>query len=121
MKGRWLDLGIVVIAALILLTRGGGIAPSSPDQVVYTYEKDQGDVPNPVQAALNVLNRQGIRATIDEADATDGPGETPDQYKVSRPAAKAAGLPALVVLDDGKVVRVVKDPKTAEAVMEAAK
>jgi hypothetical protein len=97
------------------------VAPSSVTAVTYTFEKSDAGIPPPVAAALDKLNRQGIVATHDEIDTTDGTEQVPDQYKVSRPAAKAVGLPALVVMAKDKVVRTVKAPTTEEQVLEAAK
>lgn len=114
----------VMLAALVLLISKGGmpvIGPSKATAVTYTYDDKQHTVPAPVSAALDKLNRQGIEADLDEVDTNDASGEVPEQFKVSRPAAKEAGLPALVVMAGGKVVRVVKAPKTEEAVIEAAK
>lgn len=88
--------------------------------VTYVYEKDDGGVPSAVMAGLNRLNREkGIRATVAEDDITDGDGDVPDQYKTVFTAAKAAGLPALVVLSGETVVRTVKAPTTEAAVWEA--
>lgn len=92
------------------------VQPDKPTAVTYTYDKDVTAVPNPVKAALDKLNRAGIMATLDEV----GPGEVPEQYKVSRPAAIAAGLPAAVVMAGEKVLRVVKNPTTTEQVTEAS-
>lgn len=127
------DLRVVIAIALIVYALGThGCDAKWPaisvpwisvkaTAVVYTYEKDQGVVPSAVAVALDKLNRQGIRATEDEVDNVDGTNEVPDQYKASRPAAKQAGLPALVVLGGDKVLRVVKAPTTQAAVLEAAK
>jgi hypothetical protein len=51
----------------------------------------------------------------------DGDGEVPDQYAAAIEAARKAGLPALVIMAGGKVLRVVKAPTTAEQVTEAVK
>ena len=89
---------------------------------VYVYEKDQGPVPPPVLSALNRLNRERqIKATTLEADAKNGTGEVPAQYRVPLAAAKEKGLPALVVTAGEKVLAVVKAPATEQAVMEAVK
>lgn len=86
----------------------------------YVYEKDDTAVPPPVLAGLNRLNREKkLLATLFEDDTTDGTGEIPEQYKVSLAAARQAGLPALVMTAGDKVLRVVKAPKTEQAVMEA--
>jgi hypothetical protein len=122
-KIDFIDLLLVAVIALLVLGPWGGVAGPSTKvtAVTYTYDDKQHGVPPPVAAALNTLNRQGIVATLDEVDTTDASGEVPDQYKVSRPAAIAAGLPSLPVMAGGKVLRVVKDPKTFEAVEAAAK
>lgn len=86
----------------------------------YVYEKDQHAIPAPVLAALDKLNRdRKITATIFEQDTKDGTGETPEQYKVPLAAALEAGLPSLVVTGGSKVLRVVKNPQTEAAVLEA--
>ena len=92
-----------------------------PDAVTFVYEKDSHAVPSGVMAALNTLNRAGILATIFEQDTKDGTEDTPEQYKIPLAAAQQAGLPALVVTAGNKVLKVVKDPKTKEQVIEAAK
>jgi hypothetical protein len=120
-----IDLLVVCCLLLLAFGRFEGCASlpglSKPTAVTYTIDDKQNSVPPPVSAALNKLNRQGILATVDEVDTTDGSSDVPDQYKVSRPAAIAAGLPALVVMSGEKVLRTVKDPRTEEAVLEAVK
>lgn len=118
---------LVLLAAVAIVLWGGelrlpwGWVASKPDAVTFVFEKDQHAIPSPVMSALNKLNRQGIMATTHEVDTTDGSNEIPEQYKLVVPAAQEAGLPALVVSGNGKVIRVVKDPKTEEAVLEAAR
>ena len=122
------DLGdtiFVVLLLIALFAGGGGEATPSPSvkvtAITYVYEKDQNPVPSPVLVALNTLNRAGLAATDFEQNTVNGKGETPEQYKVPLAAAKAAGLPALVVTSGTTVIRTVKAPTTAEAVLEAAK
>lgn len=123
---RFPYVGLIGLLAIALLLLGDGLpawswpVATKPDAVVYTFEKDLHGIPSPVMAALDRLNRQGILATTDEIDTTDGTGDVPDQYKLSRPAAVAAGMPALVVLGGGRVIRAVSKPTTLEQVMEAA-
>lgn len=113
--------------ALLWIVLGGqlpGCPTLSPSvqatAATYVYEKDDGSVPPPVLAALNRLNRERkLAATAFEDDTLDGQGQVPDQYQVPLAAAQEAGLPALVVTGGDKVLNVVKDPKTEEAVMEA--
>lgn len=125
----------IALALVVLLgvANGGALQgcdlPSIPSIVApsvevtaapYIYEKDRGTPPAPVLAALNRLNRErGIKATAIDKHVTDGTGDTPEQYKAAVAAAKANGLPALVVMAGNEVVKVVSDPRTEEAVMEA--
>ena len=116
---------LLMLAVGLWLLLGDGctlpIVVAKPTAATYIYEKDDTTVPPAIAAALDKLNTAGIRANIFEEDTTDGAGEVPDQYKLALPAAKAEGLPALVVEGGGRVLRTVKDPKTEEAVLEAAK
>jgi hypothetical protein len=87
---------------------------------VYVYEKDATSIPTGVVVGLNLLNRErGVVATLLEADATDGDGEIPDQYRPALAAAKDRGLPALVVLSGSTVLSIVKDPASSDAVTGA--
>lgn len=89
---------------------------------VYVYEKDSSAVPSGVMVGINRLNREkGIVATLFEDDSTDGSGDVPDQYREPLRAAREAGLPSLVMMSGSKVAKVLKSPKTAEEIMEAAK
>ena len=92
-----------------------------PNQVTFVFEKDETSVPRPVAAALRSLNddSSGIVAAEFEQDTVDGDGQVPDQYKIALAAAREAGLPALVVQSGDVVVRVVRNPQTAEQVLEA--
>lgn len=122
----------VVVALLWFSTVPGTFGPkptTTPPVVVttkataatYVFEKDETAVPSAVRAALNTLNLAGIKATEFEDDTKDGTGDTPEQYKVPLAAAKEAGMPALVVQAGDKVLRTVKSPTTAAAVLEAVK
>lgn len=95
--------------------------PGKIDRVTYVYEKDANITPRPVAYALQRLNTEyvAVVATEFEEDTLDGTGDIPDQYKVALEAARKAGLPALVIQAGAKVVRVVKDPKTEQQVMDA--
>lgn len=99
---------------------GNPLTPSKPTAATYFYEKDSGGVPPAVGAGISKLNEQGIRATTHEDDTTNANQQIPKQYAVSLPAAREAGLPALVVMAGEKVVRTVKAPTTEESVLEAA-
>lgn len=90
--------------------------------VTYVYEKDQHSPPRAVQAALDRLNTAGsVVASIVEQDSTSGTGQVPAQYRAPLAAAKAAGLPCLVVTAGDQVLRVVPNPQTEADVSEALK
>lgn len=98
------------------------VVPSKATHAVYVYEKDQHVSTPGVRAGLNRLNREfGIEAVELDVDVTTGHGKIPEKYKLPFSTAKESGLPALVVMGGGKVIRVVKDPKTEAQVMEAVK
>lgn len=87
-------------------------------QATYVTD-DRRSCPGPVSAGLQALNKQGILATVFEKGTVDGTGEVPDQYKAAN--AAATEIPALVIQAGDSVTRVVKDPKTTEQVLEAAR
>ena len=95
--------------------------PKIPTAAVYVFEKDQGTPPPAVSAALHRLNteRESFAASAVDQDIVTGAGQVPEQFRAAIQAAKQSGLPALVVLSGSEVLRVVRDPKTVEAVMEA--
>lgn len=117
-----LALGLILLAGPMPAWHGGGVAvvAKTATAAVYVYEKDATAVPPGVTVGLNRLNRERqILATLVEADATDGDGEVPDQYRAAVEAAKARGLPALVVLSGSTVLAIVKAPTDADAVVRA--
>lgn len=97
------------------------IAPDTPKatRAIYVYEQRQGSVQAPIQSALNKLNRQGFMATAVDQHVQDGDGNIPAQYVEAIPAAIQSGLPALVIMAGDKVLKVVPNPRTEEAVLEA--
>lgn len=120
------------------ITPGPGPAPVEPGPqptpqtvtaATFVYEKDQHAIPIQVLSALNKLNRgdygppgtrqPSILATVLEADTTDGTGEVPEQYKAILAAAKAAGLPCLIVSGPAGIIATVKNPTTEQQVLDA--
>jgi len=86
----------------------------------YVYEKDTHAIPAYVTQAVNRLNRERkIVATLLEDDTTNGDGEVPAQYRLALEAARKAGLPAMVAMAGGQVLRVTPKPASEAAVMEA--
>ncbi len=113
---------LLLLALLWFLFFGGPAVSTKLTAVTYFYEKDvTGAVPAQVLSAISALNLKGILATNLDVGATDGTNEVADQYKVSLPAAKAAGLPAMVFVSGEKVVKILKDPKTEQEVLSVVK
>lgn len=95
-------------------------APATPGMAVTYVYKSRTPVPGEVLAGLNRINREkGIRATLCDDDPQDGTNDIPDQYKLAVAAAREKGLPSLVIVAEGKVVKVVPDPKTEAEVWGA--
>jgi hypothetical protein len=127
-KPKQIDfVGLLLIGAAVWVALSGGGLPSwtipglsKPTAVTYVHD-EKAVVPSEVYVALAELNAQGIRATTFPDDASDGDDQVPDQYKVTLPAAKAAGIPSLVVQAGERVLRTVKAPTTKAQVLEAAR
>jgi hypothetical protein len=99
---------------------GWGVVTPVVTAAVYVHEQRDGGVPSGVMAGLNRLNREkGIVATVFDDDGVTGEDTVPLQYREPLQAAREAGLPAFVVMGGGKVLRVVKAPTTADAIVEA--
>lgn len=115
---------LLVALAVFSLFKGGGSLPlvgPAVTSVTYVHEQRSTKIPSSVLVALDRINRElKIRATTFDVDTKDGDEQVPDQYKLPLSAAQEAGLPSLVVVAGNEVLRVVKDPKTADAVWEAA-
>lgn len=123
MKLQPLTIALMLIGILLMLTSSGsGPSPFSPNKVTsVTYVHDEKfPIPSGVTAGLSELNMKGILATDYPDDVTDGDDQVPNQYKVTLPAAKAVGIPALIVQAGDKVLRTVKAPTTKEQVLDAA-
>lgn len=112
------DNGLVwVLVILVLLAfSGGGISiGGKPDQVVFVYEKDDGAPPSYVGGAIARINLiPGVVATMEDDDTRDASGAIADQYKVAFPEATKVGLPALVSLSRGKLLKATKNPTEAD-------
>ncbi len=119
-----LGLGIGVVGSKCDFTpspKPPVVVTTAPDAAVYVYEKDDTAIPSEVKAAMSKLNSDGLTASFYEDDTPDGSGDVPEQFKAALEAARKAGLPALVVLGKGEVLKVVKEPKSEAQVLEAVK
>lgn len=121
---RWALAVVLAYIAIfgVGLTRTRPVVPvvERATAAVYVFEKDATPVPVGVTAGLNRVNREkGIVATLLEADTINGGGAVPQQYQPALAAAKAKGLPSLVVLSGTAVLSVVKSPADADAIVRA--
>lgn len=90
-------------------------------RATYIYEQRAGNVPPPVAAAISKLNAGGFVATCIDQHTFTRTGQVPVQYDVALTEAKKVGIPCLIIQAGDVVLRVVKNPKTTEQVMEAVK
>lgn len=98
------------------------VTPSTATSATYIYEKDETGVPpTPVLVGLDKINQEKKIVATTFEDPTNSTGQVPAKLKTALAAARAAGLPALVVMSGGDLLRVVKDPKTVAQVLDAVK
>ena len=91
------------------------------DTVAVVYESSD-IIPEPyVTGGLGVLQADGLQTRIFDKDVVTGTGQIPKPLKDAIDAASRNGLPALVVLSNGKVIKVQDLPKTASEIIEAVK
>lgn len=94
---------------------------SKPDTVAVVYESSE-TIPEPyVTGALRTLTGEGLQARAFDKDVVTGTGETPVYLAKAIKAAKDNGLPALVIMSSGDVIKVQDLPKTQQEILEAAK
>ena len=95
--------------------------PAKPDMVVVVYESSD-NIPEPyVTGALLRIQAGGLQTRIFDKDVVTGTGAVPTNLKGAIEKAVENGLPALVVLANGKVVNVQDLPKTESEIIEAVK
>ena len=96
------------------------VQPSEVDRVVAVYDHNGRRHSSDVRAAIGDLNAAGIAADFYEVGGTDGDGVVAEKYKLAESAAVKHGMPCVVYLAGGQVLRVVTEG-SKEAVMEAVK
>ncbi len=94
---------------------------STPDTACVVYESSH-TIPEPyVTGALGKLQADGLQTRIFDKDVVTGTGQIPKNLKDAIDKATENGLPALVILSKGKVIKVQDLPKTESEIIEAAK
>ena len=125
MKSLLNNVGIFLVILLLLDSdwswKWDVVSPSKPDTVAVIYESSD-TIPEPyVTGALNKLAAEGFQVRSFDKDIVTGTGQTPKELKEAIKAAIGNGLPALVVLSDGRVLKVQNLPKTESEIIEAVK
>tara|TARA_B100000959_G_C14710304_1_gene512608 strand:- start:220 stop:588 length:369 start_codon:yes stop_codon:yes gene_type:complete len=115
---------ICIIVLLVVLSETKwslDVLPDKADSVCVIYESSD-DIPEPyVTGALNKLAAEGIQTRFFDKDIVNGENDVPATLKDAISAANKNGLPALVILSSGKVIKVIGLPKTENEILEAAK
>ena len=94
---------------------------STPDTVCVVYESSD-TIPLPyVTGALGKLQADGLQTRIFDKDVVNGEGQVPKMLEEGIKEAVKNGLPSLVILSKGKVVKVQDLPKTESEIIEAVK
>ena len=119
-------LNTVCIFLLLIVVFEGewslDISPvSTPDTVCVIYESSDTIPPPYVTGALGNLQADGLQTRIFDKDVVTGGGQVPKALKDAIDKANQNGLPALVILSKGKVIKVQDLPKTESEIIEAAK
>ena len=97
------------------------VAPTKADTVAVVYESSDTIPPPYVTGALGKLQADGLQTRIFDKDVVTGTGQVPEYLKNALEEATKNGLPALVVLSKGNVIKVQDLPKTESEIIEAAK
>tara|TARA_R100001509_G_C4762725_1_gene180279 strand:+ start:231 stop:602 length:372 start_codon:yes stop_codon:yes gene_type:complete len=123
MKSTINTVCIVLLAILLLDADWKFKLPTitSPDTVAVIYESSE-TIPAPyVTGALGILQADGLQTRIFDKDVVTGTGQVPQYLKNAINEATKNGLPALVVLSKGNVIKVQDLPKTESEIIEAVK
>ena len=102
------------------------VPPDTPvevktDLAAVVYESEEMSLAPYVIGAANEIGASGIEVRLIDDDVTTGNDNQPAQVKLAIEAARANGLPALVVMGGGKVLRVVDLPTSKEAIVGAVR
>ena len=123
MKSTINTVCIVLLAILLLDADWNFKLPtiSTPDTVAVIYESSDTIPPPYVTGALGSLLADGLQTRIFDKDVVTGTGQVPEYLKNAINEATKNGLPALVVLSKGNVIKVQDLPKTESEIIEAVK
>lgn len=123
MKNTLNSICIIFLVILLLDTDWNFKLPTvdTADTVAVVYESSD-IIPLPyVTGALGKLQADGLQTRIFDKDVITGTGQVPKDLQDAIDKAIQNGLPALVILSNGKVIKVQDLPKTESEIIEAAK
>jgi hypothetical protein len=114
---------ILLIIAMLLANAGvlpipGVTTNGKTTMAVVVYESSEQPIAPYAMAARDRIEAAGIEYRITDKDVETGDGQTPVELKPAIDAAKAAGLPSLVMQAGEAVQRVVPFPKDADAIVK---
>ena len=123
MKNTLNSICIILLVILLLDTDWNFKLPTvdTADTVAVVYESSDIIPPPYVTGALGKLQADGLQTRIFDKDVITGTGQVPKDLQDAIDKAIQNGLPALVILSDGKVIKVQDLPKTESEIIEAAK
>ena len=123
MKSTINTVCIILLAILLLDADWNFKLPTiaTPDTVAVIYESSDTIPPPYVTGALGSLQADGLQTRIFDKDVVTGTGQVPEYLKNAIIEATNNGLPALVVLSKGNVIKVQDLPKTESDIIEAVK
>ena len=123
MKSTINTVCIVLIAILLLDADWNFKLPTitTPDTGAVVYESSETIPPPYVTGALGSLQADGLQTRIFDKDVVTGTGQVPEYLRNAIREATKNGLPALVVLSKGNVIKVQDLPKTESEIIEAVK
>ena len=123
MKSTVNNICVILLVILFLDAEWSFELPelTTPDTVAVIYESSD-TIPHPyVTGALGILQADGLQTRIFDKDVVTGTGQVPEYLKNAIREATKNGLPALVVLSKGNVIKVQDLPKTESEIIEAVK
>jgi hypothetical protein len=118
--GLFVMFGLPDVSALRDWLPVAVVRTSEVDRVVAVYDHNGKRHSSDVRAAISAIDASGIEADFYEVGGTDGTGVVAEEYKLAEAAAVKHGMPCVVYLAGGQVLRVVT-ADTKESVMEAVK
>lgn len=97
------------------------VAPVVRDALVVIVHDESIGLPDYAEHAINQLRAAGRQVRLTGLNPQTGLGTVPKEIAPALAPGKAAGVPALVLLQGDKVLKVIKLPATTEAILEACK